>query len=65
VADVTYHPLVDGANLAITLDSAEVVHLHIEEAHRWREVFEHWLEYAVLPSAKFTSSLDEIAALAG
>lgn len=65
VAEVNYHELVDNANLSITLDTAEQVDLHIEHAHRWREVFEHWLEYAVLPSAKLARSLDEVAALAG
>lgn len=65
VAEVNYHALADNANLSVTLDTTEQVHLNIEEAHRWREVFEHWLEYAVLPSAKLTRSLDEVAALAG
>lgn len=65
VVQVDYHPLIGGANLSITLDTGEELHLHVEKAHRWREVFEHWLEYAVLPSAKLASSLDEVAALAG
>ena len=52
ISTLDYHPLEDDANLTLYLATGDAVPLHIDEAHRWRETFEHWFEYAVLPSAK-------------
>lgn len=52
VTSVDYHPLQNHANLTLHLATGDAVPLNIDEAHRWREMYENWLRYAVLPSAK-------------
>ncbi len=65
VASFEYHGLEAGANLSIYLVNGDQMHLHVKEAHRWRERFEQWLEYDVLPSAKLVGNTEEAAAIAG
>lgn len=65
VAQMDYHPLDDTGNVAIVLTSGEAVNLRLEKAHLWREYFENWLRYAVLPSAKLVDEADEALAISG
>ena len=65
VVEMTYHPLENEGNLTIHLDTGEVVDLHVEEAHLWRQHFESWLSYHVLASAKVMREPEKAAAIAG
>lgn len=61
-----YHPLDGSGNLTLVLETDEVLQLTLDEAHRWREHFEQWLSYAVLPSAKLMGGdRDKAATLSG
>lgn len=65
IASMTYHPLQDDANLTLHLMGGGVLRLHVRQAHLWRERYENWVRYDVLPSAKLLSGMDEVIALAG
>ena len=65
IASMTYHPLKDDANLTLHLMGGKVLRLNVQQAHLWRERYENWVRYDVLPSAKMLSSMDEVIALAG
>lgn len=65
VAHMDYHHLRNGSNLSVYLDDGEVLELELEEAHVWRQYFENWLWYEVLPSAKLTGEAEEALALSG
>lgn len=65
LVDMDYHPLQDDANLTLHLDDEEVIAIRVQEAHLWREAYENWLRYEVLPSAKLLGGSEQAAALAG
>ena len=65
VAHVDYHPLEKGSNLSFFLEDGARVDLNIDEAHQWREHFENWVRYAVLPSAKLVNGPEEALGLSG
>ncbi len=60
-----YHPLEEGSNITVYLDSGEVVRLYVDEAHLWRETFENWLSYHVLASAKVMDGYEKACSMAG
>lgn len=53
------------AHLTLFLDSDEVVILYMKDAFLWRTLFENWMEYDVLPSARLMQNVEAAAALAG
>lgn len=65
IAEMDYHLLKDGSNLSLVLDSGEVLNLRLPEAHVWREFFENWLRYDILPSAKLMGDADKALTLSG
>lgn len=65
IAELNYHPLANGSNLTLVLENEEVIELRVEDAHLWREAFEHWISYRVLASAKFVGSPEAAADLSG
>ncbi len=66
ILDLDYHPLDGQGNLTLELEPGRTLHLVLDEAHRWREYFEQWLSYAVLPSAKLLGSDgDQAASVSG
>lgn len=65
VAEMDYHPLRDGSNLTLTLESGEVIDVKLENAHLWREFFEQWVHYSVLPSAKLLGGPAEVLDISG
>ena len=65
ILDMDYHPLAEGANLTLHLDSDETISLHIKEAHLWREAFENWLNYQVLASAKLLGGPEKASSMSG
>ena len=65
IAQMDYHPLREGSNLSLFLDTGEEVHLCVDQAHVWRESYENWLRYDVLPSAKLLDDAVEALAVSG
>ncbi|HMB93693.1 MAG TPA: hypothetical protein VKP65_22770 [Rhodothermales bacterium] len=65
MVDVDYHPLKEDSNLTFYLDDGEEISIRVQEAHRWRECYENWLRYEVLPSAKLIGGPEQAAAVAG
>jgi hypothetical protein len=65
IVHVDYHPLREGSNLSVFLDDDRVLHLCVEEAHRWRQTYESWLSYHVLASAKVIGEQEKASAIAG
>ena len=65
LVEMDYHSLADDSNLTLHLDDGEEIAIRVKEAHRWREFFENWLRYEVLPSAKMVGGPEQAAALAG
>lgn len=65
VVELDYHPLREGSNVTVQLDDGETLPLRLDRAHVWREQFEHWLRYDVLPSAKLLQDPEEALTLAG
>ena len=63
--DMDYHPLKEDSNLTLYLDDGEEIAIRVQEAHRWREYYENWLRYDVLPSAKLLGGTEQAAAVAG
>lgn len=53
------------AHLTLFLESDEVLILYMKDAFLWRALFENWVRYDVLPSAKLIHDVDEAAAVAG
>jgi hypothetical protein len=65
IVHLDYHALSGGSNLSLYLETGEELHLQVEDAHVWREYFENWLRYNVLPSAKLLDDSDEAFTLSG
>ncbi len=65
ILELNYHPLDNDNNLSIYLDTDEVIHLRMEDAHLWREHYERWLSYHVLASAKIMSEQEKASAISG
>ncbi|ARA92364.1 MAG: hypothetical protein D6685_01430 [Bacteroidetes bacterium] len=66
ILDLDYHPLDGRGNLSLELERGGTLHLVLDEAHRWREHFEQWLSYTVLPSAKLLGPEgDQAASVSG
>lgn len=65
ITHMDYHPLQDGGNLGLYLDSGEELHLCMRQAHVWREFYENWLRYDVLPSAKLMPDTEEALTVSG
>lgn len=66
ILDVDYHPVDADGNLRLVLEGDEVLGLEVETAHQWREHFERWFRYAVLPSAKLMGpDTDKAASMSG
>jgi len=65
ITEMDYHPLSEGSNLSIGLGTGEQVHLRLDNAHVWRDYYENWLRYDVLPSAKLIADPEEALTRSG
>ena len=65
IAHLESHANADDPHLTLFLENEEVLHLYMDDAFKWRALFENWVRYDVLPSAKLVGGVDQAAALAG